>query len=305
MENTRRFTTEEGPMSLSHRYPYKKKLKRVVVIGKSGFVGGAIIRKLESLGVPCLGIGRTDIDLLKPKAGQELSALLRPTDSVVATSAIAPCKSVAMLADNMIIARNILDALSRVRVAHIVNVSSDAVYPDQPVPLTEEVPPSPTTIHGVMHFAREIAFQAEGNAPLAILRPSLLYGVNDPHNGYGPNRFLRLARNGDPIVLFGEGEERRDHVLINDMAEIAYRVLLHESTGVLNVATGVVASFADIAKQIIDIAASTSIIHSSTRIGPVPHNGYRPFDISACKIAFPDFVFRGLSEGLLIVKKQG
>ena len=28
---------------------------------------------------------------------------------------------------------------------------------------------------------------------MASLRPSLLYGIGDPHNGYGPNRFRRQA----------------------------------------------------------------------------------------------------------------
>jgi hypothetical protein len=29
--------------------------------------------------------------------------------------------------------------------------------------------------------------------------------MGDPHNGYGPNRFRRLAAAGQEIVLFGEG----------------------------------------------------------------------------------------------------
>ena len=33
----------------------------------------------------------------------------------------------------------------------------------------------------------------EGGVPVGILRPTLVYGANDPHNGYGPNRFRRLA----------------------------------------------------------------------------------------------------------------
>jgi len=52
-----------------------------------------------------------------------------------------------------------------------------------------------------------------GSIPLAILRPTLVYGAGDPHNGYGPNRFRRLASANQPIVLFGEGEERRPAVL--------------------------------------------------------------------------------------------
>src|SRR5256885_1405531 len=82
------------------------------------------------------------------------------------------------------------------------------------------------------------AFIGAVKAPLAILRPTLLYGAEDPHNGYGPNRFRRLANAGADITLFGEGEERRDHVLIDDLAEIVLRVLKRRSTGTLNIATG-------------------------------------------------------------------
>jgi hypothetical protein len=30
----------------------------------------------------------------------------------------------------------------------------------------------------------------------------------------------------------------------------------------------------------------------------MPHNGYRPFDIAACRRAFPDFRYTPLEEGL-------
>jgi nucleoside-diphosphate-sugar epimerase len=155
-----------------------------------------------------------------------------------------------MMVDNMVITRAMIDALTRTPVAHVVNISSDAVYADGPVPLTEGTPAAPTSLHGAMHLAREIAFMSTVKAPLAILRPSLLYGADDPHNGYGPNRFRRLANAGSDIVLFGEGEERRDHVLIDDLAEIIFRVLQWRSAGVLNVASGEVHSFREIASDL-------------------------------------------------------
>jgi hypothetical protein len=30
----------------------------------------------------------------------------------------------------------------------------------------------------------------------------------------------------------------------------------------------------------------------------MPHNGYRPFDIAACRAAFPDFSYTVLNDGL-------
>jgi nucleoside-diphosphate-sugar epimerase len=149
-----------------------------------------------------------------------------------------------------------------------------------------------------MHLAREIALSGEVKAPLAILRSSLLYGVDDPHNGYGPNRFRRQANAGEDIILFGDGEEQRDHVLIDDVADIAVRVLAHRSCGILNIATGTVHSFRSIAEKAIDLAASKSSIVARPRSGPIPHNGYRPFDVAATRVAFPDFAYTPLFEGM-------
>ena len=268
------------------------------MIGAAGFVGGAVAARLGRQGAKVLAVSRRDVDLLAPDASKTLKALLRSGDAVVAAAARAPCKDMPMLIDNMIITRAILDAIRAVEVSHVINVSSDAVYPDEPLPLTEQIPAAPTTFHGVMHLAREIAFSNTVKAPLAIVRPSLLYGAHDPHNGYGPNRFRRQANAGENIVLFGNGEERRDHVLIDDFAELVSRMLAHRSSGVLNIATGMVHSFRAIAEKAIDLAPRKVSINSRPRQGPMPHNGYRPFDIAALREAFPDFAYTPLIEGM-------
>lgn len=272
--------------------------ERVVVIGAGGFVGGTLLARLQKDGIATLGVTRKDVDLLSDGAADALAALIKSSDSVVAVSAIAPCKNTAMLADNMKLTLAITTALAKSGPAHVINISSDAVYPDEPLPLTEAVPAAPESLHGVMHLARELAFKADVTGPLAILRPSLLFGANDPHNGYGPNQFRRKVEAGEDIKLFGEGEERRDHIYIADVAEIITRVLKHKSTGVLNVATGEVHSFKSIAEKVVEISGKSVAINGSPRSGPMPHNGYRPFGIDACKKAFPDFAYTTLEQGL-------
>ena len=217
---------------------------------------------------------------------------------MVAVSALAPVKNTRMLSDNLRMVLAMVEALAKVPVAHVVNIGSDAIYADGPLPLTEGSPAAPTSLHGAMHLARELAFGAEVKAPQAHLRPTLIYGASDPHNGYGPNRFRRLAAEGKDIVLFGEGEERRDHVYIEDVAEIIVRVLKHRSVGALNIATGEVHSFRDIAEQAAAISGKRSAIKGSPRSGPMPHGGYRPFDIAACRKAFPDLEYTALREGM-------
>src|SRR5262249_34300114 len=119
-----------------------------------------------------------------------------------------------------------------------------------------------------------------------------------PHNGYGPNRFRRFAAAGEPIALFGKGEELRDHVLIDDVAELAMRIIYRRSTGALNIATGTTTSFREIAETVVRLSRRPVPITELPRTGPMPHNGYRAFDIAACRAAFPDFSFVPLQGGL-------
>jgi nucleoside-diphosphate-sugar epimerase len=277
---------------------------RTVVIGAAGFVGGSLIRRLEAAKASFLGLTRKDIDLTGPTASERLSSLLRSSDAVVAVAARAPCKDMSMMIENMLIVRTITDALAKTPVQHVVNIGSDAVYADTPVPITELTPNAPTSLHGAMHLAREIALTTFIKSPLALLRPTLIYGAEDPHNGYGPNRFRRLANTGQEIVLFGEGEEQRDHVHVDDVAEIIFRVLQWRSKGVLNIATGKTHSFREIAELVIARAGRSAPIKTSPRSGPMPHGGYRPFERSAAERAFPGFRFKSWREGLARVHAE-
>jgi UDP-glucose 4-epimerase len=272
---------------------------RVVVMGARGFVGNAIAACLERSRARVLRLSRHEVDLLAPDGADRLAAWLRPDDVLVAVSALAPCRNAVMLRDNMIVAAAMAKAASATQLAQLVNISSDAVYADSATPLTENSAKAPESLHGAMHLAREIMFASEVKVPLAMLRPTLIYGAADPHNGYGPNRFRRLAAAGETIVLFGKGEERRDHVLIDDVAELVRRVIYRRSAGALNIATGTTASFREIAEMVVALSGRAVRIEESPRTQPMPHLGYRPFDIASCRSAFPDFSFSPLKQGLI------
>ena len=200
---------------LEHLNPTPQKPSRVVVLGAYGFVGGTCARLLEARGVAVLALDKDDIDLMAPGAAEQLQTRLAPDDAILVVAARAPCKDTGMMIDNIRIMHAVCTALERSSVNHVVYFSSDAVYSDAPVPLTEESRTEPGSMHGTMHLARELMLKAIVKAPLAVVRSTLIYGEGDPHNGYGPNRFRRLAAAGQEIVLFGEGEERRDHVLVD------------------------------------------------------------------------------------------
>ena len=286
---------------LKHNLLEPSQPNRAVILGASGFVGGAAMKAFNKEDTKVLALGRAEIDLLDPSAGSIIAAHLEPTDTLVVVSAEAPCKDAAMLIRNVQMMISVCAAIIQIQPAHVIYVSSDAVYADGIEALNEASSAEPGSIHGSMHLTREIMLKEAVEGTLAILRPTLIYGAADPHNGYGPNRFNRLAAAGEDIILFGEGEEQRDHILVNDVAELIRLIAWHKSEGLLNAATGTVISFKEIAELIITQFNTTVAIKGTPRAGLMPHNGYRPFDPTSTAVAFPDFVYINLKNGLSLL----
>lgn len=283
---------------LQHTHLAPQRPARAVVLGAGGFIGGAILRRLQRESIPTLALGRPAFDMLAPGAADQLAAALQPTDTLIFVSAKAPVKNPAMLLENLRMAEAVCAALVRSPVGHLVYIGSDAVYKDSPGPLSEASCAEPASLHGVMHLAREVMLRSVHTGPLAFIRPTLVHGLDDPHNGYGPNRFRRLAAAGKEIVLFGDGEERRDHVAVEDIAELTLRIARHVSSGIVNATSGEVVSFRTLAEFCAAQFPTRSAIKGSPRSGPMPHDGYRPFAPSAALAAFPDFRFTAWRDGL-------
>ncbi len=271
---------------------------KIVVIGSAGFVGSSIVKKCKENGYKVDEITSKSLNLLNEGSAEKLSKVIKKNDIVIAVSAIAPVKTIADFSDNLKIIHHISEALKIVNPCYLLNIGSDAVFIDQKEPLIETSIRSPESLHGAMHLSREICFSSLG-IPFATLRPTLIYGFNDPHNGYGPNKFFRLAEKNQQIPLFGNGEELRDHIHISDVSEAAFRMIENKYLGSLNIASGEVISFREIAEVVINYLGSSSKIISLDRSGPMPHDGYRAFDISSLKSSFPGFIPKCFREGII------
>jgi len=267
-------------------------------MGAKGFVGSASSKILKNNEINVLELSRSDVDLLSDGADKKLAAHLKTSDTLIVTSANAPVKNLPMLLDNLRMLQNVCNALKIQPVKHLVYISSDAVYSDSSEPLHEKSCAEPQSLHGAMHITREVMLKFEVECPSVFIRPTLVYGIKDPHNGYGPNRFVRLAKENKDIVLFGEGEEKRDHVFIEDLAEIVRLCVVNRTVGIINAVSGAVTSFRECAQLVVDISKSSSRILSSPRLGPMPHNGYRAFDSALLHINFPKFKCTSLRDGL-------
>lgn len=272
---------------------------RTVILGSGGFVGQACACALTASQIPVIGITRQDIDLLAPDVPSILAQRLRVDDCLIIAAASAPCKTTTQLFDNVRMMHTICAALRQQPVEHVIYISSDAVYRDSDGALSESSCAEPGSLHGAMHLTREIMLRTELlQTSLACVRPTLIYGAADPHNGYGPNRFLRLALSGEDIKLFGQGEEQRDHIHIADVADLVRRCVLYRASGIVNAITGATLSFRAIAELCLELCRSEGRMVVTPRVGAMPHGGYRPFDPALLRAIFPDYHPRSLVSGL-------
>lgn len=279
------------------------RLSRVVILGASGVIGRALTPFLVDRGVSVATLESSELDLLDPDAPRRLAGLLRHDDALVVLAGIPPRRGrdLATMVRNIQMAINVCAALSRQPVAHIIYLSSDAVYPLSVEDVSETSPVAPTDSYSAMHLVREDLFRRLVSAPVAVFRSTQICAVHDTHDAYGPSRFLRMAMKEKRIVLFGRGEETRDHIQVEDVVALIHACLMRRSQGVLNVATGRSLSFADVASLVAAQFDPPPEIQYAPRQLPVTH---RTFDVSALVRAFPEMSLTPLEAGLARIVRQ-
>jgi len=272
----------------------KKKLNRVVILGANSFIGKAITKKFTSQNIKPVLVTRKNADLEEKQSINKLKKILKKDDTIIFIAAIAPVKNIEMLNQNLLICKNIIESLKIKKPNHVIYLSSDAVYSDSKNKINEKSETTPESFHGFMHLIRENMLK-ELNCKKTFVRPTLVYGSDDPHNGYGPNKFIRCAQNNEEIFLFGKGEERRDHIHVDNVADIVSTVAIKKIDGIINAVSGNVISFNEIAKNLKKIYPNL-VIKNLKRNGPMPHNGYRAFDNKLLKKYFPKLYLIKLSD---------
>jgi UDP-glucose 4-epimerase len=100
-----------------------------------------------------------------------------------------------------------------------VYASSSSVYGDDtPLPMRETALPAPLSPYGVTKLAAEHLcnlYHANHGVPCVSLRYFTVYGPRQrPDMGF--HRFIRAAVLGEPIGLYGDGEQTRDFTFVAD-----------------------------------------------------------------------------------------
>ena len=265
------------------------KIQRVVILGANSFIAKSTITHLRKEKVKIIKVSRKQIDFHNKNSVKKLKIIVKQNDIIFLSAAKAPVKNISMLNYNMTIIENIVESLKNINLKQFIYLSSDAVYKDSLKLINENSICEPDSLHGLMHLAREKYLKSIYLDKICIVRPTLVYGLNDPHNGYGPNMFLRKAQKKQNIKLFGKGEEKRDHVHVKDVGLVLYNLIKIKYEGIVNIVTGNAISFLTIALKIKNTYKIK--LKYLKRIGPMPHNGYRAFNNKLIKKILPKVEF--------------
>lgn len=260
----------------------------IYVCGANGFVGSNIVKGLSEIGHETVGLGRNDVDFSDPVSVSRMNRIIKKNSVVVLAFAKAPAKNADDLFANVYMLRNAIKSLESLDPLYILNLSSDAIFSDSMDKLNEQSLVAPMNFHGIMHALRENALNRHFGNKVGHLRPTLIFGADDPHNGYGPNSFLRKSREKEEIVLFGNGEEQRDHIYIDDVVSIAVKMINSRLASGLNAVTGTLTTFYEIAEKTQTLFNPGGKLLHTPRSVPMPHNGYRAFDNSRLIAFMPE-----------------
>ena len=143
---------------------------------------------------------------------------------------------------NVLATQRLLEAALEAGRPRIVYASSSSVYGDAPVlPLREDSPCRPVSPYGVTKLAGEhlaLLYHRNHGLPTVSLRFFTVYGPRQrPDMAF--HRFLKAARDEQPITLFGDGSQTRDFTYVDDIVTAVRAAALSGRPGcVYNVGGG-------------------------------------------------------------------
>jgi nucleoside-diphosphate-sugar epimerase len=217
-----------------------------LVTGVAGFIGSTLAERLIASGAHVVGIDCFTDYYAREAKERNLSALATHPRFRFIESSIQAADLTAILADrthvfhlaaqagvrkswgrdfrvytvnNVEATQVLLEALVGRPIERLVYASSSSVYGDHvPIPMREDALPQPVSPYGVSKLAAEqlcYLYHVNYGVPTVALRYFTVYGPRQrPDMGF--HRFLKATLLGQPITLFGDGEQTRDFTFVED-----------------------------------------------------------------------------------------
>ena len=257
----------------------------VVVTGGAGFLGGAVVEQLLARGVSDIRI----VDLLPASNGKHEAAprdprgevrhfqrdlrsdrLDEPFEGARTVLHLAACQYHTPVARttyelpffeiNVDGTRRVLEAAKKGGARHLVFVSTNMVYGlPQALPLSEKHPLEPFGPYGQSKLEAERLVEAAQSADLdcAVVRPGLIVG---PGRTGVVERVFRWIRQGRPIVMIGNANNRYEVMHVEDVASLVIAASRHRGFAAYNCASVSVPTMREWIEAVKELAGSRSPI---------------------------------------------
>lgn len=233
--------------------------RKCVVTGGAGFIGSNLTKELVARGyevvvIDDLSSGSRQNLMQTPATLVEASILNRPAlrmtmqgaDTVFHLAAsVGNKRSIdAPLLDsevNVMGTVQVLEACREAGVRKIVYSSSAGIFGElQQVPIAEDHPIAPNTPYGASKLCAEkmcLAYAKLGYLDAVCLRYFNVYGPGQKFDQYGNviPIFVFQMLQGEPVTIFGDGEQTRDFIHVQDVVQANLRAAFeYDNSGVFN-----------------------------------------------------------------------
>jgi GDP-L-fucose synthase len=213
----------------------------ILVAGKTGLVGSAILRGLNKAGKTAVGINSKDVNLLDRKKTFEYIQDLKPTLIIDAAARVGGIGAnsnfpVEFLSENLQIQCNLMDAAHVAKVEKFVFLGSSCIYPKFATqPISEQ-----SLLTGVLEESNS-AYAVAKIAGIELIKsyrkqfghnwislmPTNLYGPYDNFDLENSHVLPALIRKfidakntkSDSVTLWGSGTPLRDFMHVDDLSE--------------------------------------------------------------------------------------
>jgi UDP-glucose 4-epimerase len=259
---------------------------RVLVTGGSGFIGSHVVDKLLQYGVtvrifdmvyPTRWEDQDDVEFYKGSIINldDIRMAMNGVDAVVHMAAIANVNNIVdepHYAESINVRGtiNVLEAMRKGNVDRLVYASTSWVYSDvEQEEVDEETPlEAPEHLYTTTKIASEFYCQNYAkhyNLKTTIVRYGIPYGPR-ARGGTVLPIFTRLALDGEPLTVYGSGEQFRNFVYVEDLAEGTVLALMPEASGeIYNLTGDEKVTINQVAETVREIVGDVEIVYEEAR----------------------------------------
>jgi UDP-glucose 4-epimerase len=234
---------------------------KFIVLGYTGFIGSKVYDSLKSDSEnSVIGISSDEVDLSEVDSYKKLQSIITPNSTLIMCVGVKKQlgDDIDIFEKNIVIIDNFIRAVIAVIPKKIIFISSASVYGED-IAHSSKIDENTLVVnrsyYGMAKHMSELLLDKvceEIKTRLIILRPPLIYGDGDTSFGYGPTGFLRNAIDGKNIIMWGDGNELREFIYIDDVVNIINQIINSEFEGILNIASGKSYTFSDVIRIIKD-----------------------------------------------------